>query len=270
MELKSLGYQTELLFRSFEGEVVDKEDYLVIQTPKNPGYRWGNFLLFPNPPQSGDLEKWKVVFAKEIGKPPKYNHFVFTWDGVDGDVGEINQFLEAGFEIEKTAVMTATQVNPPAKVNHDCFIRPFTADDWPEWVELHVVMNQGEPEEDREDDSDGGFSRYLWRKADEYQRMIEAGQGQWFGAFVDGRLASSMGLFVWDKLGRFQMVDTHPDFRRRGLAGTLVYEVAQKGFNEMGAETLVMCTDPDYVALKLYESVGFKSTETMVGLEWTK
>lgn len=270
MKLKSLGYQTDLLFRSFEGEVIDRENYLVIRTPNNPGFRWGNFLFFPAPPEAGDLEKWKAIFAEEIGAPPERNYFVFTWDGVDGDMGFIEPFLTEGFEVETLTVMTANQVNLPPKVNTDCLIRPFTTEDWPEWVELHVLMNQGEPEEDREDDSDGGFSRYLWGKAGEYQRMIEAEQGQWFGAFVDGKLASSMGLFVWGKLGRFQMVDTHPDFRRRGLAGTLVYEVAQKGFNEMGAETLVMCADPDYVALKLYESVGFKSTETMVGIEWTK
>lgn len=268
MKLKSLGHQTELLFRSFEGEVVEKENYLVVRTPKNPGYRWGNCLLFSNPPKLGDLETWKAIFAAEIGIPPAYNHFVFLWDGLDGDLGEIEPFLAAGFRVEKTTVMTAKKVNPPPKVNRDCTIRPFTADDWSAWLKFRVDMNAAAPAEEKEDDTDGGFSRYLWGKVGEYQRMIEAGQGQWFGAFVEGQLASSMGLFVWGKLGRFQMVDTYPDFRRQGLAGTLVYEVACKGFNEMGAETLVMCADPDYVALKIYESIGFKSTETMVGVGW--
>jgi hypothetical protein len=29
MQLKSLGYQTELLFRRFEGEIIERPDYLV-------------------------------------------------------------------------------------------------------------------------------------------------------------------------------------------------------------------------------------------------
>lgn len=270
MRLKSLGYQTELLFRGFEGEVIERGSYLVIRTPKNPGFRWGNFVLFQDRPAAGDLEKWQAVFASEIGPPPEYTHFAFAWDGIDGDFGEVDQFLQAGFEVEKTVVMTAKHVNQPLRLNQTCNIRPFTADDWERWIKVQVAINLAQPNADQEDDSDGGFSRYLWGKAGEYQRMIEAGYGQWFGAFVEGQLASSLGLFVWSKLGRFQQVGTHPDFRRRGLAGTLVYEAARKGFNEMGAETLVMCADPDYVALKLYESVGFKSNETMVGMEWTQ
>jgi ribosomal protein S18 acetylase RimI-like enzyme len=151
-------------------------------------------------------------------------------------------------------------------VNNACEIRPFTADDWPSWIKLQYANNAVQAQQ--EDDRDGGYTHYVHGKAGEYRRMIEAGLGEWFGAFVDGELASSMGLFVWGKLGRFQSVDTHPDFRRRGLAGTLVYEVAQTGFNEMGAETLVMCADPDYVAIKIYESVGFEAVEELAGLDW--
>jgi ribosomal protein S18 acetylase RimI-like enzyme len=267
MKLKSLGIQTDLLFRRFDGEVIEKENYLVIHTPKNPGYRWGNFLVFEHPPEAGDLEKWKMIFAREIGIPPTYKHFVFGWDDPEGNVGVIQPFLNAGFKLDKSSVMTAKAVNPPAKLNQDCVIRMFTKDDWREWIDLEVAMNQAEPEDKQEAD-DEGFRSYLQGKVSEYQGMIEAGLGQWFGAYMDDRLASSLGLFVWEKRGRFQMVATHPNFRRLGLAGTLVYYAAQQGFTDLGAETLVMCADPDYVAIKIYESVGFKATESIVGVEW--
>jgi ribosomal protein S18 acetylase RimI-like enzyme len=267
MQLKSLGFQTELLFRRFEGEVIERPYYLVIRTPKNPGYRWGNFLIFQDPPKEGDLEKWKDIFAKEIGTPPDYNHFVFGIDGLKGEAGVLEPFLKAGFELEKTVVMTARTVNPPPKFNKDCTIRTFQADDWQEWIQLNLDSNNADTPEKRDPD-DEGFYRYLERKASEYQRMIEAGSGQWFGAYLDGQLAASLGLFVWNGLGRFQAVDTHPNFRRRGLAGTLVYHAARQGFSDMGAETLVMCADPDYVAVKIYESVGFKITEQQMALQW--
>jgi ribosomal protein S18 acetylase RimI-like enzyme len=267
MKLSSLGYQTEVLLRQFEGEVIERSDYLVLRTPKNPGYRWGNFLIFQNSPKQGDLNNWKEIFAKEIGTPPEYNHFLFCWDSVDGKRSEIQEFLEAGFELVKTVVMTAQSVNPPPKFNHDCTIRTFKNEDWQAWINLKRAANLAEREEERESDDDG-FLRYLENKASEYQRMIEAGLGQWFGAYLDGQLTASLGLFVWNGLGRFQLVDTHPEFRRRGLAGTLVYHAVQQGFQSMAAKTLVMCADPDYVAVGIYESVGFKITERQTALQW--
>jgi ribosomal protein S18 acetylase RimI-like enzyme len=267
MKLKSLGYQTDLLFRSFEGEVIERPDYLILRTPKNPSYRSGNFLIFQDPPKDGDLERWKAIFAQEIGTPPEYTHFVFALDGFDGNAGNIEPFLQAGFELEKTVVMTAQSVHAPPKVNTACTLRSFqTNDDWQEWINLKRAANLAEPEGKQE--SDDGFRSYLENIASEYQRMITAGLGQWFGSYLDGQLASSLGLFVWNGLGRFQLVDTHPNFRRRGLAGTLVYHAAQKGFTEMGAKTLVMCADPDYVAVGIYESVGFRVTEHEMAIQW--
>ena len=44
-------------------------------------------------------------------------------------------------------------------------------------------------------------------------------------------------------------------------------EVAAYGFDEMGAGTLVMVADPEYVAIRIYRSVGFDGTETQTQLE---
>jgi ribosomal protein S18 acetylase RimI-like enzyme len=267
MKLTSLGYQTDVLLRQFEGEVLERHGYLVLRTPKNPGYRWGNFLIFRDPPKAGDLERWKALFAKEIGTPPDYVHFLFGWDGPNAELGDSQAFLEAGFELYNDVVLTAQRVNPPPKWNKDCTIRTFEARDWQAWIQLKRDANEVERDEAREVD-DENMKIYLEQKASEYQRMTEAGLGQWFGAYVDGQLAASLGLFVWNGLGRFQFVDTHPNFRRRGLAGTLVYHAAQQGFKHMGAKTLVMCADPDYVAVGIYESVGFRVTERQTALQW--
>ncbi len=267
MKLTSLGYQTDVLLRSFEGEVTERPDYLVLRTPRNPGYRWGNFLIFAEPPKDGDLAKWKEIFATEIGTPPEYIHFLFGWDGKNPDLGDVQPFLEAGFELYNDVVMTAQSVVPPPKFNRACTVRTFKHDDWQDWISLKCDSNLVERDEAREAD-DEGLRTFLANKASEYQRMTEAGLGQWFGAYIDGALAATLGLFVWNGLGRFQFVDTHPEFRRRGLAGTLVYQAAQYGFTKLNAQTLVMCADPDYVAVKIYESVGFKIAERQTALAW--
>lgn len=63
-------------------------------------------------------------------------------------------------------------------------------------------------------------------------------------------------------------MQTHPDARGRGLAGTLVHAVSRYGFEELGAATLVMVADPEYLAIRVYRSVGFTDTETQLQAEW--
>ena len=68
-------------------------------------------------------------------------------------------------------------------------------------------------------------------------------------------------------LARFQAVETHPDVRGRGLAGTLVHHVSGYGFDTLGADTLVMVADPDYLAIRVYRAVGFDDTESQLQAE---
>ncbi|MER3556435.1 MAG: N-acetyltransferase [Meiothermus sp.] len=265
MKLKSLGIRTDLMLRSFESEIVEKPDYIAVRTPQNPTFRWGNYLIFREPPKPGDLERWKAIFAQEVGTPPTIKHLAFTWDDVEGNKGAANEFVEAGFRLEESEAQTTKSVNPPPKLNTECKIRAFKSDkDWEEWLELALASEAAESPEKREGT---GYKAFLEKKIEERKRMIAAGWGQWFGAYLNGKLGSTMGLFVRDGLGRFQAVDTHPDFRRQGLAGTLLYHVAQTGFNEMGAKDLVIVADDNYFAKDIYASVGFRPTERTVGLD---
>jgi predicted GNAT family acetyltransferase len=100
------------------------------------------------------------------------------------------------------------------------------------------------------------------------RRLVDAGYGAWWGAFEGDRLLASMGLFTASPgLARFQSVKTHPDARGRGLAGTLVHRVSRYGFEELGTRTLVMVADPEYLAIRIYRSVGFADTERQLQAE---
>jgi predicted GNAT family acetyltransferase len=70
------------------------------------------------------------------------------------------------------------------------------------------------------------------------------------GLFRDGRGPGSVA--------RFQHVETHPQWRRRGLCTALIHKVCRHGFEVMGAETLVMMADPHDVAIEIYASLGFE------------
>jgi hypothetical protein len=103
MNVRSLGYRTDLIFTAFDGEIVDRGDYLVIRSPANPTFYWGNYLLFSRPPQAGDVRKWRDLFAREIGTPPETEHQVFGWDSPEGHEGVIQPFLQAGFRLNHSA-----------------------------------------------------------------------------------------------------------------------------------------------------------------------
>jgi len=112
VHLRSLGYRTDLIFPSFEGEILDRGDYLVIRTPSNPTFYWGNFLLFSEPPGEGDFDQWRRLFQQEIGGPPQFKHLAFGWDGTHGEAGLVEPFRKAGFNIECSVVLTAPAPRP--------------------------------------------------------------------------------------------------------------------------------------------------------------
>ena len=107
MKVKSLAYRTDLMFPKFDGEITDRGDYLVIRTPANPTFYWGNFLLFKQPPGEGDYARWREIFAEEIGYPPEVVHQAFGWDKTEDDKGVIQPFLDNGYYLEHSIVLTA-------------------------------------------------------------------------------------------------------------------------------------------------------------------
>ena len=264
MQVKSLSYRTDLIFHRFDASVVDRDAYLVITTPSNPSFWWGNYVLFAEPPQADDFDKWIETFSKEIGPGEQVGHMAFGIDGTEGDTGQVQPFIESGFVLEENVVLTATTVTPPTKYNQHVEIRPLTkAWEWEEAVETQVLYRPLELQES----SYRIFKRRLMAR---YQRMAEAGLGNWFGAFLEGKLVADLGVFFDGEVARYQSVGTHPEYRRRGICGTLVFHAANYAFDTYGVDTLVMVADEHYHAAKVYKSVGFKPTEKSLGLSWYK
>ena len=50
----SLGFRSDLMLLALQGSTITREaDHLVVRTPANPDFHWGNFLLFDRPPAPG-------------------------------------------------------------------------------------------------------------------------------------------------------------------------------------------------------------------------
>jgi ribosomal protein S18 acetylase RimI-like enzyme len=257
VDVRSLGLRTELALRALSGSVVeDRGDHLVVRTPDNPTFWWGTCLVLDRPPADvGSARRWLSTFEREL---PGTTHRTFWVDGPDGTAGHLDPFVALGFTAEASVVMTARTVHPPPRPNGFATCRPLTTDeDWDQQVQLTMAGEQV-----------GHDLIYCTRRAAADRRMVDAGYGRWYGAFLDGHLVCSMGLFVAGPgLARFQNVKTHPDHRGQGLAGTLTHVVARFGLDELAAETLVMVADPTYLAIRVYRSVGFADTEVLLAAE---
>lgn len=257
MDIEGLGWRTDLALLEISGSVLeDRGDHVVVTTPDNPTFWWGNFVLLAGPPaDAADARQWIGVFEACF---PSARHRTFGIDGTSGTAADAAAFHDLGLGVDVSSVMTATAVHEPRRPNREATYRPLESDDdWGQQVELTMA---GETV---------GYSlEFSEGRARQHRALCEDGHGQYWGAFEGGRLLSSMGLFrASPGLARFQTVKTHPDARGRGLAGTLVHEISRFGFADLGAETLVMVADPDYLAIRVYRSVGFDDTEVQVGVE---
>ncbi len=257
MDVSSLGFRTDLALLTLAGaQIEDRGTHLVVRSPRNPTFRWGNFHLLPRPPEPDEIEDLLTAYDVDFDGS---DHRAFGIDGIQDLGAALGPLADIGFEVEVSTVLTASLVHPPPRPNTEADVRALgSADDWAQQAVLTVEANRGEgPGEDPDE-----LAVFATRKAADDRAVVEAGHGRWFGAFVDGRLASSVGLIdAGSGLARYQAVQTHPDYRRAGLAGTLVHRVGRYGLDELGAHTLVMLADPDYPAIGIYRSVGFVPTE---------
>lgn len=261
MKLQSLGYRSDLIFTKFDGEVSDRGSYLVVRTLTNPNYFWGNLLIFDRVPRKGDFARWKSISKAEFTDPRIY-HMTFAWDTPTGDEGDVSEFLAEGFRLERGVCLTARSIHLPAKHHPDLVVHPIETDqEWEDSIQIQISCGND------------SLSKQAWEgfyrnQMDRYRNMVKTGIGHWFGGWLGGKMVAGLGLFRDGNLGRYQLVSTHPSYQRQGVCGSLVFLSAKYGMEKMGLETLVMVADEEYHAARIYETVGFKPTEKMLGVCW--
>jgi GNAT superfamily N-acetyltransferase len=256
MRVTSLGFRTDVALRVLEGaETTDHGDYLVVRTPGNPDFYWGNFLLLGAWPEPGSADGWLARFAAEF---PAARHVALGVDAAGGPASLPAEFRAAGLQPERATVLTCAgaDVVPPPRPSAEAGIRRLESDDdWQQSLQLAIRCF-----------GDGG--PYLSRRAAARRRITREGRGAWFGAFRAGRLVAQLGVCdTGQGLARYQDVETDPAARRRGLAGTLVWQAGRYAAETFGARTLVIVADPAENAIRVYRGCGFADAESQFSFE---
>jgi ribosomal protein S18 acetylase RimI-like enzyme len=266
----SLVFATDIDVLPVDRTVEQRDGYLVIRSPGNPGHYWGNLLLFDDPPGAGDGARWEQIFATEFEADPQVQHYTFAWDRTDGAPGNADaEFVARGYYIEQSVGLLATPdaIHAHPRENREVRVRPLDPDNaadgalWEQVVEIWVA---GRDERFSEDE----YRSFAVNRLRDLRTLSRAGRGAWYVALSPSgnEIVACLGIVVTGGRGRFQAVDTVQAHRRRGICSRLVVEAAHHAAAHFGARRFVIVADPEYHAIALYESLGFERRERACGV----
>lgn len=267
---RSLVWATDLDTLPPDRVVERRDGYLLIRSPSNPTFFWGNLLLFDEAPRAGDAARWEELFEREFADEPRVRHRTFAWDRAQGKAGAAREeFVERGYDLDESIglVAEAAQVQPHARENREVVVRALDpaagADErlWDAVLELQVAGRE-------EGHDEQSFREFARPRLEDRRALFRLGRGAWYVALEpgSGEVVASCGIVVTGGRGRFQVVDTALAHRRRGICSRLVVAAARHSAEVHGAERFVIVADLGYHALGLYESLGFERREHVVGV----
>ncbi len=257
--IRSLSFRTDCELTRHTGLVERKVAYTTIRSPNNPTYYWGNFILFDNPPTKGVFKEWTQIFDTEFAESAE--RCALAWDSES--TGDHSEFLEEGFELIDDITLTLDQLIQPRASSIPLQLRPLASDaEWQTVTDLQIACSEGM-------ENNPGYRIFKERLFQNYRKMQENGHGHWWGAFSGDTLVGDMGLFfdISRKLARFQCVETHPDYRRKGVCSQLLSHIISTTLKTETPKSFVICTEKEGAARKVYESLGFKYHSKFYGLQ---
>lgn len=260
--IKNLGYQTDCIIWEAAGTVVEKRDCFVVRMPSNPTYHWGNLLLFKAAPRADDYGRWIAAHEAEFGAAA--GHVTFGWD--EAEQGETIRFQEDGFSLEVNTVLQLEGHFQAGEPRIELEIRRIDTDaEWEAVTDLQILVSEGEK-------ASPEFIAFKQQVFQTYRKISDNGSGAWWGAFAQGRLVGDLGLFFDDQfeVGRFQSVETHPDFRRQGVCSYLLKSVIEKTRASGRKSELVICAKKGSTAAAIYTGGGFRPHTNQFGVSLSR
>ena len=242
-----LGWATDLAVLEHTGSTVDdRGDHLVVRTPDNPTFHWGNCLLVTDPGAVDDAERWLETFQDAFPAA--------TWVaiGLARLPADAAAWTAHGLELEVDDVLATRTLPRQTALTAGYAVRRLGGDDWDQVVEGALAENE----------RTGGWERASYEpfaraRADAERALSERDVAAFFGAFAGEVLVASLGIVRCGATARYQSVGTAAEHRRRGLASHLL-GVAARWAADRGCDRWVIVTEATNPAGRVYRSVGFE------------
>jgi ribosomal protein S18 acetylase RimI-like enzyme len=264
---RALTWATHVDVLPPDRELSRRKDCTVIRCPSNPRHWWGNLLLFDDPPAPGERASWELRFAAEFAPDREVRHVTLAWDRTTGELGAAREFTAAGYTLEETVALVCDpgDLRPHPRADRSVRIRvldPSPGADLAVWDQVTDLQAADRPtgEEPR------SARAFVEQRLADLRELFRDGRGAWYAAVAGDRVVAGCGIVVSGGRGRYQSVDTLAGFRRRGICSRLVVAAGHHAAEHYRADRLVICADPSYHALGLYESLGFGRAEHTAGV----
>jgi len=241
-----LGWATDLAILKLTGsKVEDRDDHLVVRTPDNPDYHWGNCLLVTDASRVDDADAWVTRFEAAF---PDARWFAV---GLPVMPAEVDAWARHGIELEQLDVLATSTIPHAAPLAEGYVVRALHDEDWSAVIERDIAENIRTGEYDPVT-----HAPFVRARIAAQRRLCEEGAAQWFGAFWGDDLVADLGIVRCGSIGRYQAVGTDAGHRRRGLASHLL-GVAAAWSADHGCSTWVIVTESTNDAGRVYRRAGF-------------
>jgi GNAT superfamily N-acetyltransferase len=241
------GWATDLAILEHTGSTVeDRGDHLIIRTPDNPDFHWGNCMFVTDEAAVDEADRWVATFESAF---PEANWVAI---GLIHMPDNQDAWVAQGVELEQDDVLTTRTLPRQAPPPEGYAVRRLCGEDWAQSVARSVAEN------DRTNDQDPrGYERFATAQAQARRVLSDRDMGASFGAFSGGVLVADLGIVRCGTTARYQSVGTDEDHRRRGLASHLL-GVAARWADDHACDQWVIVTEATNPAGRVYRSVGFE------------
>jgi GNAT superfamily N-acetyltransferase len=245
------------------------EQVIVYKTKTRPDYWFGNYILSSSPVTSELLpemrSQWQKEFSQEAGILWQIVEWEIPFDEQKPDISKVVRALNT--EIDIRIVRIARR----GEFQFQLSLTELTAD-----IELIKVKNEVQYENalkialaDHEAAPESGAtSDFIQWRLEQRLKSAMLGNGEWWLLMNQGMPVASCGLFFDPNglMGRFREVTTHPEWRGRGFATTLVGLLAQIFLTQGQVQELIIVSEPDFIADRIYRKLGFKAVSYQIAL----
>ena len=240
-----LGWRTDLSILKMSGaQVISFEDYILVQSPENPGYHWGNCILVTSGELAADPPRCLRTFGMYL---PGANHVAIGLPAAPSR----HAWRPFGVQVEATESLIRGESLSSQAVPSGYDVRQLLSDeDWELALRSDVAEHSDTP----------GYEDFARRRIAAHRRLTQQGVAAFFGVFAGTELVADLGIVVCGSgVARYRNVSTASDHRRRGLA-THLLAVASRWAADRGVNTWLIVAEPDSAAARLYRSLGFRPT----------
>ncbi len=250
MRALSPGWATDLAVLELSGSTVeDRGDHLVVRTPDNPLYHWGNCLFVTDPETVEDAQRWVDTFHATY---PGAGWVAIGLTRLPSDTGA---WAGLGLELELDDVLTTRTLPLQTPLPDGYVVRRLDGADWEQTVGRAMAENERTGESEPV-----SHEAFLRARTSTRRALSDREVAAFFGAFSDGVLAADLGIVRCGTRARYQNVGTDEAHRGRGLASHLL-GVAARWAADRGCDEWVIVTEPTNSAGRVYRRVGFEPDE---------